>query len=65
MNPIYHLGEYYTYPKGKRRFKLLRADGRIFEFECGHRVTDCVFVDLVRVKTGVQVYQEKQLSLID
>jgi hypothetical protein len=59
----YHIGEYYTYPGSKRRFKLIEVDGYIFKFECGHRCTDNVFLDLIRVKTGIQVYRDNQLKL--
>jgi hypothetical protein len=59
----YHLGEYYKYFGCKRRFKLIEVSGYIFKFECGHWVTDTVFEDLVRVKTGIQVYRDNQLKI--
>lgn len=59
----YHLNEYYRYPDDKKLFKLVSTTGYVFYFECGHWCTDSVFEDLVRVKTGVQVYQDIQLQL--
>jgi hypothetical protein len=59
----YYIGEYYTYPGSKRRFKLVEVDGYRFKFECGHWCTDNVFLDLVRVKTGIQVFEDNQLNL--
>ncbi len=60
---IHHIGEQYRYPKGTRLFTLIAVHDWIYEFKCGHRVTDCVFADLVRVKTGIQVFNEVQLEL--
>jgi hypothetical protein len=59
----YFIGEEYTYPGRKRRFKLVEVDGYKFKFECGHSVTDNVFWDLVRVKTGIQVFEDNQLLM--
>lgn len=63
QNIIYYIGEFYRYPESKQLLKLKKVEGFIFIFDCGHRVTDCVFVDLIRIKTGVQVYKDKQLEL--
>lgn len=63
MNIIYYIGEFYRYPESKQLFKLSKVEGFIFRFECGHWCTDSVFKDLVRVKTGVQVYKDNQFEL--
>jgi len=60
---VYYEGEEYKYPNYRKRFKLKSREEFIFVFECGHRVTDNVFKDLIRVKTGVQVYEDNQLEL--
>ena len=39
----------YPEPKNDRIFTLVKIDGYIYRFECGHWVTDSVFVDLVQV----------------
>lgn len=57
------IGEYYRYPNGTKRFKLIAVDGWVYRFECGHRCTDAVFRDLIRVSTGIQVYQDIQTEL--
>jgi len=57
------IGEMYRYPNSKRLFKLIAVDGWRYRFECGHCCTDTVFVDLIRVSTGIQVYQDIQTEL--
>ena len=42
---------------------LKEVSGYRFNFYCGHWCTDSVFVDLVRVKTNIQVCDDLQLSL--
>lgn len=64
MDFIYHIGEEYRYPNGTKRFRLVSCSGWIFKFACGHWCTDSVFIDLIRIKTGVQVFNELQLSLL-
>lgn len=59
----YFIGEDYKYPRSRKRFKLISVDTFIFRFECGHWCTDSVFIDLIRVKTGIQVYKDIQLEL--
>lgn len=59
----YFLGEYYRYPNSTNKFKLKAFNGRAFSFECGHWCTDNVFIDLIRVKTGKQVYKDLQTEL--
>lgn len=62
---IYYIGEYYKYTNSKQLFKLqsLSDNGFIFYFECGHWCTDSVFMDLIRIKTNIQVYNDVQLTL--
>lgn len=60
---IYHIGRNYRYPGSGRKFKLKEVRGFIFEFHCGHFVTDCVFLDLIDCETGVQVVENNQLEL--
>lgn len=63
MSVIYHIGEAYRYPRGKQIF-ILKEVGRFwFTFECGHGVSECVFQDLIRLKTGLQVCDEIQLDI--
>jgi len=64
MNQVYHIGEYYKYPGGTKRFALKMVRGFWFYFECGHHCSDSVFMDLINVKTGVQVYKDIQYSLL-
>jgi hypothetical protein len=60
----YHIGEYYRYPKCKTLFKLIEVRHWTYHFECGHWCTDTVFVDLIRVKKGIQVINDIQLELL-
>lgn len=59
----WYIGEYYQYPDGGRKRKLKEVRGWVFEFDDGHWCTDTVFMDLIRVKTGLQVYKDLQLTL--
>lgn len=59
---MFYIGEYYRYPNSTKRYKLVEVQGFIFQFECGHWCTDSVFLDLIRVKTGIQVSEDKQLT---
>lgn len=59
----YEIGAEYRYPLHKKRFKLTETNGLVFIFDCGHRVTNNVFMDLINCKTGVQVYKDIQPSL--
>jgi hypothetical protein len=58
------IGELYKYPKGGKSYKLISITGFVYRFDCGHWVTDSVFGDLIRVKTGLYVYKDRQLELI-
>jgi len=61
---VYHIGENYKYLWDEKLFKLKSFNGRCFEFECGHWVTDCIMRSMVRVATGVSVWKEPiQLKL--
>lgn len=51
----YNINHWYKYPTGKKRFKLQRVDVFIFIFECGHRVTDTVFMDLIPISNQLQL----------
>jgi hypothetical protein len=60
----YYIGELYRYPNRGQKFKLIVVtENGICHFECGHWCTDNVFTDLIRVKTGVQVYKDIQTQL--
>ena len=59
----YHLNEYYKYVNSPKLFMLKDVSGYRFNFYCGHWCTDNVFLDLVRVKTNIQVYEDLQLPL--
>jgi hypothetical protein len=59
----HYIGEVYKYPNQSQRFTLTETNGFIYRFACGHWCTDTVFADLIRVKTGVQVYKDLQLKL--
>lgn len=52
---IAHIGEYYRYPNAVKKFKLIRTTDYCYHFECGHKCTDSVFIDLIRCKTGEQL----------
>jgi len=61
---ISYIGELYKYPNSsKNKFKLIKVEGYKYLFECGHWCTDNVFIDLIRLRTGIQVYNERQLNL--
>lgn len=60
----YFIGEYYKYPGSSKTFKLINVkDNWRFDFEEGHWCTDNVFVDLIRVKTGMPVNEDLQMEL--
>jgi hypothetical protein len=56
------IGENYMYPTDneKQKFKLILIVDDMFQFECGHWVFRSVFDDMIRCKTGVQNYKQKQ-----
>ena len=62
----YQIGAKYRYPNQKKKFELLSVSENkcSFWFKCGHWCTDNVFIDLINVKTGVQVSNDKQLKLL-
>jgi len=62
-NKKYFIGEYYRYPNSQKEYKLLKVEHNVYRFSCGHWCTDCVFEDLIRVKTNQQVYLDNQLEL--
>lgn len=55
IKPIYYIGDEYHYPNKKKRFKLIYVDDFIYQFECGHKITDTVFIDLIHVKSKLKV----------
>ena len=57
------IGEFYRYPNSQKEYKLLKKDRYTYIFDCGHRVTDNVFADLIRVRTNKQVYLDTQLEM--
>lgn len=57
------IGEYYKHIGQDQQFKLTETNGVIFRFECGHWCTDNVFEDMVRVRTGLQVFEDTQIEL--
>ena len=63
----YTIGHYYRYPEPKNtaKYKLIAVTDWVARFECGHWVTDSVFMDLIDCKTGVQVYKDCQLRLFN
>jgi hypothetical protein len=63
MNLNYFIGEQYKYPQSRKAFTLKQVTGFIFHFDCGHWCTDNVFMDLIRVKTKVQVYKDCQMEI--
>lgn len=58
----FRIGDYYKYPGSEDQFKLIAKRNFVFLFECGHWCTDSVFVDLIRCKTNIQVYEDLQLE---
>ena len=67
MELIYYIGEKYKYPLSQKEFILLSVSDckTVFVFNNNHTVTNNVFIDMIRVKTGVQVYQDKQPTLFE
>ena len=59
----YYIGGKYRYVNDKQTFTLGAVRGCIFYFLCGHWCTDTIFPDLIRVKTGIHVSEDKQLKL--
>ena len=61
----YVINDFYRYPKDHTFFKLIKVDGYKFIFDKNHWCTDCVFCDLIHVKSNTQVYKIPiQLELI-
>jgi hypothetical protein len=59
-NINYTIGANYKYPLDKQVFKLKEVRMISFHFECGHWCMDSIFMDLINIETGVQVYKDKQ-----
>jgi hypothetical protein len=59
----HQIGQGYRYPNTKQVFILTKVDDWIYRFACGHWCTDSVFIDLINIKTGIQVSEDKQLEL--
>jgi hypothetical protein len=62
-NQKYFIGEYYRYPNSQKEYKLLKVERFVYVFDCGHRISDNVFNDLIRVRTNIQVYLDTQLEM--
>lgn len=63
MYIVAYLNEYYRYPNSTKQYKLVKWDDHKYYFECGHVVFDSVFMDLIRVKTGIPNWHDSQLEL--
>lgn len=64
MTLNYKIGGVYQYARGSgQKFILNEVNGFVYEFECGHWVTDCIFCDMIDCKTGLQVSTDKQLKM--
>lgn len=59
----YIIGHEYKYHSHKQKYKLKSVDRWVYIFDCGHRVTDCVFMDLIDCSTGIPVYKNNQLEI--
>lgn len=65
----YHIGEYYCYPNNhKKLYRLIEVfNDVLFKFEDDHSLphfcTDNVFEDMVRVRTGLQVFEDLQKEI--
>lgn len=58
------MGRKYKYPNSDKIFELKKVVNNIYHFKCGHWVTNCVFNDLIDLKTGLAEWQKpKQLTL--
>lgn len=47
------IGDVYTYQNRKQRFEVANVTDYSVRFKCGHKVTDSVFIDMVRVSRKV------------
>jgi hypothetical protein len=61
----YKIGRKYKYPKSNEKYVLKKVHNKIFIFECGHAVTDNVFLDLIDLEVNKPVWMlsSKQLDL--
>jgi len=59
MQQIYphKIGDNYRYPNNSTKYKLIRVEGFKYFFDNGHWCTDCVFADLIHIKSNTQVYK--------
>ena len=49
------IGKKYNYPNDDKIFTLKNiTDDKMYIFECGHRITNSVFRDLIDIQTGIQ-----------
>lgn len=59
-------GKFFKYPEpnSNKIFELKKVIRTTYIFKCGHRVTNCVFEDLIDISTGLAEWQKpKQLTL--
>ena len=48
-----NIGDVYTYPNRKQKFEVVNVTDYSVRFKCGHKVTDCVLLDMVPVSRKV------------
>lgn len=48
------IGNRYKYPNSDNIFVLKNHTDYVYEFECGHKITNYVFEDLINLETGIQ-----------
>lgn len=51
------IGNRYKYQNSDNVFVLKNHTDHIYEFECGHRITNYVFCDLINLRTNIQNYK--------
>jgi hypothetical protein len=57
-------GKFFKYPNFDKIYELKKVVNNIYHFKCGHWCTNCVFVDLIDISTGIAEWQKpKQLTL--
>ena len=49
------IGATYKYPNSNKKFILSAVDEWVYIFSCGHRVSYCVFEDLIMINPNNQL----------